>query len=249
MNNEQYPEDNLISFAVSMQKKYKHIFFDLDRTLWDFDASAAEAFSKIYEKFDLKKRGVASFEKFKQYYTLHNEFLWSLYREGKLEKEVLRGLRFRKTLEEFGIKDDALAEKIGDYYVEISPLLVHLFPNAIEILEYLHPKYELHIITNGFSEVQFTKLKVSGMEKYFREIIISEEAGVKKPDPLIFSYAFNRTKAKAGESLMIGDDAEVDIAGARQIGMDQVLFDPSGKSSKNGATYYVNNLSELKNIL
>lgn len=232
-----------------MQKTYKHIFFDLDRTLWDFDASADEAFFKIYEKFDLKKRGVASVEKFKQYYTLHNEFLWGLYREGKLEKEVLRGLRFRRTLEEFGIEDDALAEQIGNYYVEISPLLVHLFPNAIEILEYLHQKYELHIITNGFSEVQFTKLRSSGMEQYFREIITSEEAGVKKPDPLIFSYAFNRTKAKAGESLMIGDDVEVDIAGARQIGMDQVLFDPAGKTSPDGATYYIKNLMELRDIL
>jgi putative hydrolase of the HAD superfamily len=158
-----------------MQKRYKHIFFDLDRTLWDFDASAEEAFSKIYEKFDLKSRGVESVEKFKQYYTLHNEFLWSLYREGRLQKEVLRSLRFRKTLEDFGIKDEKLAEDIGNYYVEISPLLVHLFPNAIETLEYLHPKYELHIITNGFSEVQFAKLKVSGMKKYFRRLSLRKK--------------------------------------------------------------------------
>ena len=232
-----------------MQKRYKHIFFDLDRTLWDFDASSKEAFSKIYEKFELKNRGVNSVEIFKHHYTQHNEFLWSMYREGKLEKEVLRGLRFQKTLEEFGIKDKDLADKIGDYYVDISPLLIHLFPNAIEILEYLHPKYELHIITNGFSEVQFTKLKSSGMGQYFREIITSEEAGVKKPDPLIFNYAFNRTKARVGESLMIGDDVEVDIAGARQVGMDQVLFDPAGKTSPDGATHYIKNLMELRDIL
>ncbi len=232
-----------------MQKTYKHIFFDLDRTLWDFDASSKEAFSKIFEKFELKSRGVESAETFERYYKQHNEYLWSMYREGKLQKEILRSLRFQKTLEEFGIEDKALADKIGTFYVDISPLLVHLFPNAIEILEYLHTRYDLHIITNGFSEVQFTKLNSSGMGKYFREIITSEEAGVKKPDPLIFSFAFNRTKARSGESLMIGDDVEVDIAGARQAGMDQVLFDPAGTKARDGATYYINNLNELREIL
>ncbi|RLD44685.1 MAG: noncanonical pyrimidine nucleotidase, YjjG family [Bacteroidetes bacterium] len=173
----------------------------------------------------------------------------SQYREGKLAKEILRGLRFEHTLEEFGIKDKELAQQIGEYYVYVSPLLVHLFPNAHEILAYLYPRYHLHIITNGFSEVQFTKLKSAELDKYFNEIITSEEAGVKKPDPLIFSFAFNRTKAHAGESLMIGDDAEVDILGARQIGMDQVLFDPEKKSFPDGATYYINDLIELRKFL
>ena len=232
-----------------MNKSYKHIFFDLDRTLWDFDASSNEAFHDIYEIFGLKNKGVDSVSSFKDYYKHHNEILWGQYREGKLSKEVLRGLRFRLTLNEFGVDDEELAQQIGMHYVKISPLLVHLFPNAHQILDYLLPKYQMHIITNGFSEVQFTKLKVSGLDKYFNKVITSEEAGVKKPDPKIFEFAFNKTKTNADVSLMIGDDFKVDIMGAKTIGMDQVLFDPQRELTMNGATYYINNLIELKRFL
>jgi len=232
-----------------MNKSYKHIFFDLDRTLWDFDASANEAFYNIYERFELKNKGVGSVSSFKDYYNHHNEILWSQYREGSLSKKVLRGLRFRLTLNEFGVDDEELAQQIGIHYVKISPLLVHLFPNAFQILDYLHPKYQLHIITNGFSEVQFTKLKVSGLDKYFKEVITSEEAGVKKPDPQIFEFAFNKAETNANVSLMIGDDFNVDIIGAKTIGMDQVLFDPERESRQNGVTYYINDLIELKKFL
>lgn len=232
-----------------MTKTYKHIFFDLDRTLWDFDASSNEAFHDIYETFELKNKGVSSVNLFKQYYTHHNEILWNQYREGTLSKEVLRGLRFRLTLNEFNIDNEELAQQIGIHYVKISPLLVHLFPNAFQILDYLHQKYQLHIITNGFSEVQYTKLKVSGLGKYFKKIITSEEAGVKKPDPKIFEFAFNNAETNANESLMIGDDPEVDIMGAKNIGMDQVLFDPLVHFKQNGASYYINDLIELKNFL
>ena len=232
-----------------MNKSYKHIFFDLDRTLWDFDASSNEAFHDIYEKFGLKNKGVDSVSSFKDYYKHHNEILWGQYREGKLSKEVLRGLRFRLTLNEFGVDDEELAQQIGMHYVKISPLLVHLFPNAFQILDYLHPKYQLHIITNGFSEVQYTKLETSGLGKYFIKVITSEEAGVKKPDPKIFELALNKAKANLDASIMIGDDPEVDIIGAKNIGMDQVLFDPQGELVQNGASYYINDLLELKKFL
>jgi len=232
-----------------MRKAYKHIFFDLDRTLWNFEASSNEAFHDIYKRFGLENKGVSSVNAFKDYYNYHNEILWNQYREGTLSKDVLRGLRFRLTLKEFGIENDELAQQIGIHYVKISPLLVHLFPNAHQILDYLLPKYQMHIITNGFSEVQFTKLKVSGLDKYFNKVITSEEAGVKKPDPKIFEFAFNKTKTNADVSLMIGDDLKVDIMGAKTIGMDQVLFDPERELSINGATYYINNLIELKKFL
>ena len=232
-----------------MNKSYKHIFFDLDRTLWDFDASSNEAFHDIYEKFGLKNKGVDSVSSFKDYYKHHNEILWGQYREGKLSKEVLRGLRFHLTLKEFGVDDEELAQQIGMHYVKISPLLVHLFPNAFQILDYLHPKYQLHIITNGFSEVQYTKLETSGLGKYFIKVITSEEAGVKKPDPKIFELALNKAKANLDASIMIGDDPEVDIIGAKNIGMDQVLFDPQGELVQNGASYYINDLIELKKFL
>lgn len=229
--------------------KYKDIFFDLDRTLWDFDTSAMITFQEIFEKYKLDELGVDSLEEFHRIYNLHNDELWALYRVGKIEKEVLRGLRFKVTLKDFGIQDDELAENIGRDYVTLSPLRVSLFPNAFQIMDYLSPKYKLNLITNGFSEVQATKLKQSGLGRYFLKVITSEEAGYKKPDKRIFSYAFEKTGASPETSLMIGDDPDVDIIGAKQVGMDQVLFDPKQSFSQNGSTYYVSDLIDLKRFL
>lgn len=229
--------------------KYKHIFFDLDRTLWDFDSSARIAFGEIFDSHKLFEKGVASVDVFQNAYNIHNDKLWTLYREGKIEKEALRGKRFLLTLNDFGIDDVRLSEKIGEDYIAISPLRVALFPNAEEILQYLSPKYQLNLITNGFSEVQAIKLKSSGLGKYFKVVVTSEEAGHKKPDERIFRFAFGKAGVKAGESIMIGDDPGVDIKGAMDVGMDQVLFDPKGDFSKNGSTFYIRNLKELEGIL
>lgn len=229
--------------------RYKHVFFDLDRTLWDFDSSALITFKEIYAKYKLSSIGVKSVAEFLKVYNFHNDELWIEYREGKLTKEKLRGLRFHLTLKDFGIVDNKLAEAIGNDYIAISPLRVSLFPNAVETLEYLQPDYQLHMITNGFSEVQTTKLKSSGLGLFFNKIITSEEAGHKKPDRRIFEFAMGKTTAEPDTSIMIGDDPEVDIVGAKNFGMDQVLFDPERKYSKNGSTFYINDLIELRNIL
>ena len=232
-----------------MHSKYKHIFFDLDRTLWDFETSALEAFEIIFKKYNLYDIGLKSGKEFHDAYTFHNEKLWNLYRIGEISKEVLKGKRFHLTLQEFGVSNKQLAENIGEDYTTISPKLVNLFPNSIEILEYLHDKYNLHIITNGFSEVQAVKLKSSGMDKYFQNVITSEEAGVKKPDLRIFKYALHKTNANSGESLMIGDDYEVDIVGAQNVGLDQVYFNPQKIENSNGCTFEINDLIELKKLL
>ena len=232
-----------------MQKKYRHLFFDLDRTLWDFEKSAAETFEELYKKYRLKERGIKSVEDFHRVYTLHNNTLWEEYRHGRIEKEVLSNLRYFLTLKDYGIEDEALAANVGKDYLEISPMKVNLFPNALAILDYLAPKYNLHLITNGFSEVQDTKLRVSGMGKFFQEVITSEEAGVKKPSPEIFHFALRKARANVDESIMIGDDFEVDIVGAKNVGMDQVLFDPENKYRQNGSTFIIKDLAELKEIL
>jgi len=229
--------------------KYKHIFFDLDRTLWDFDSSAKIAFAELFEKYKLAEKGVESIGAFQTTYNLHNEKLWSLYREGRIKKEVLRGKRFLLTLREFGIDDIMLSEKFGQDYIAISPLRVALFPHAENILKYLSPNYQLNLITNGFSEVQEIKLISSGLGKYFKVVVTSEEAGFKKPDERIFTYAFEKAGAKPSESIMIGDDYEVDVLGAKAAGMDQVLFDPGFSTQKNGSTFYINHLRELEGIL
>ncbi len=232
-------------------KKYKHIFFDLDRTLWDFDKSSKEAFEEIFNNLGLRERGIDSVDKLYRKYTVHNEKLWDLYREGKLAKEELRGLRFHLTLKDFGIDDRELADKFGNEYIRISPLKANLFPRALNILEYLKPKYKLHIITNGFSEVQDIKIKTAGLNNFFDKIITSEEAGTKKPDTKIFEYALKKANANPNESLMIGDDFEVDIIGAINAGIDQVLFDPKREYTvKSGIpTFYITCLDEIKNFL
>ncbi len=232
-----------------MHQKYKHLFFDLDRTLWDFEKSAIEAFQDIFEKYNLAQKGIDDFIAFHKKYTDHNHRLWDLYREGMLEKDVLRWKRFYLTLLDYGIDNRELADAMGTAYLEISPRKVNLFPHVMETLEYLAPKYHLHLITNGFQEVQEIKIKTSGMDQYFEKLITSEEAGVKKPDPRIFYYALDKTGALADESLMIGDDYPVDIEGARQVGIDQVYFDPDAVSKENNCTYKIRDLLELCHIL
>ena len=232
-----------------MHPKYIHLFFDLDRTLWDFDGSTRLAFEEIFKNHKLAEKGVPSVDAFHKQYSLHNNELWARYRVGGIEKEELRWLRYYLTLLDFGIDDKQLAESIGEDYLSMIANKVSLFPNAFRILEYLKPKYKLHLITNGFNEVQTQKLAVSGLGKYFLEVVTSEEAGFKKPDERIFHYAMQKAGAVPEDSLMIGDDPEVDIEGAKNIGMDQVLFDPEGKFDKNAATFYIRDLWELKDIL
>lgn len=230
-------------------KIYKHIFFDLDSTLWDFEKNAREAFTDIYKKFELEKKGVDSLDDFVNRYLRHNEELWALYREGKIEKEYLRWRRFEVTLSDFGIDDPALAQKIGNEYVTISPQKINLLPNTIPVLDYLKDHYNLHIITNGFEEVQFTKLENSKLRHYFSQVITSEAAGCKKPDKCIFSFALKNAGALAAESLMIGDDIETDIIGAAKVGMDTVYFNPGKLPHNGGVQLEITDLIELKTIL
>ena len=237
------------SIQHSALKKYQHIFFDLDRTLWDFDAAAEVAFERIYEKYDLKSRGIPSAHEFHEVYHPLNERLWELYRADKITKEVLNRTRFEQPLAHYGIHDTALADHLSEDYVYWSPRIVRLVSGTMELLEYLKPKYHLHLITNGFQEVQHTKMSGSGLEPYFETLTVSEEVGVKKPNPEIFLYALNKAHATAEESLMIGDEMAVDIDGARAAGMDQIFFNPSGQKVEGERTFEVNSLVEIIRIL
>ena len=234
---------------VPRPKKYKHIFFDLDRTLWDFDAAAEVAFERIYEKYDLKEKGIPSAHDFHEVYHPLNEHLWELYRENKITKDDLNRTRFVLPLEHYGIHDVELADHLSEDYVYWSPRIVRLVPGTMELLDYLKPKYHLHLITNGFQEVQDTKLTLSGMKPYFETLTVSEEVGVKKPNPEIFHYALRKANARAEESLMIGDEMAVDIDGARLVGIDQLFFNRKGEPTDGECTYEVYNLLEIKNIL
>lgn len=231
------------------KKLYQDIFFDLDHTLWDFETNSLETLNEIFEKYVLKATGIPDAKAFVEVYHNHNHRLWSDYRQGKIEKEELRVQRFELCLNDFGINDPGLAEAIANDYVSISPTKTNLFPHVHEILAYLKSKYRLHIITNGFVEVQYTKLEHSGLRSYFTEVITSEEAGANKPDPVIFHYAMKRANATAETSLMIGDNEEVDIVGARLAGLDQVLFDFADEQQDSVATYRISSLAQLADFL
>lgn len=232
-----------------MNKQYRHIFFDLDHTLWDFERNADETKRELYQEFKLGKRGIPSYEAFREKYVVINAGLWALYREDKIEKEELNFKRFFLTLCEFGINDMSLGASLAAEFIKGISTKTYLFPHATELLEYLFPKYPLYIITNGFEEVQFSKLKNSRLERFFTSVITSEEAGVKKPERAIFEYALRKTGASASESLMIGDDLEVDMRGAREAGIDQLLVNHEAFQHQEPVTFEVFSLKEIKLIL
>ena len=238
-----------LSLSKGPNQKYKHIFFDLDRTLWDFDAAAEVAFERIYEKYHLKSLGIPSAHEFHEVYHPLNEQLWVLYREDKITKDYLNRTRFMQPLAHYGIHDTALADHLSEDYVYWSPRIVRLVPGTMELLDYLKPKHHLHLITNGFQEVQHTKLSGSDLEPYFETLTVSEEVGVKKPNPEIFLYALRKANASPAESLMIGDEMAVDIDGARAAGIDTILFNPKGETIEGERTFEVKSLKEIMGIL
>jgi len=229
-------------------KHYQHLFFDLDHTLWDFESNSRSTLHELYTKEALAERGLSDADEFIAAYEEINHALWIRYESGHLHKDVLRVLRFRNTLLAFGIKDERLAVRMGKQYLAICPSKSALMPGALSLLEDLHGRYRIHIITNGFDEVQYIKLNSSGISGYFDLVLTSEKAGARKPDPRIFATALKRTKAVADDSLMIGDDPRADIEGARTAGWDQAHFSPNGPHDPL-ATYGLKRLDDLRAIL
>jgi putative hydrolase of the HAD superfamily len=229
--------------------KYKHLFFDLDHTLWDFEANARATLETLYEDLQLKKRGVNDFELFYKNYLGYNEMLWERYRKGFIKQEELRVKRMRLALLDFKIADEALSQKMNTDFLDLLPTRTILFPYTKEILQYLLNKnYELHLITNGFEKVQHDKLKYSGLNVFFREVITSERSNSLKPNKEIFEFAFQKTNASPASSIMIGDTIDVDIQGAINAGIDQVFVNHTGIKTDIKPTYTVTSLKELEEI-
>lgn len=237
-----------INSFMDSNRKYKHIFFDLDRTLWDFEQNMRETLVSLYERHNLS-RYIPDSRTFQDTFNKHNDRLWSSYRRGEIRKDILRVKRFDLTLRDFGLNSMDLALVIGDEYVAEGPTRTALVPHAVEILEYLKPKYKLHIITNGFNETQFRKLRLCGIEGYFDCVVTSEMSGAHKPQNRAFSHPLSLAGALRGESLMVGDDLQIDIIGAMQFGIDQVYFNPKSSPHSLSVTHEVRTLLELKEIL
>jgi putative hydrolase of the HAD superfamily len=229
--------------------KYRHLFFDLDHTLWDFEANAKATLSSLYETLSLREKGIDDFEQFYRNYLDHNERLWERYRNGFIKQEDLRIKRMRQSLLDFKIADEQLAQAMSVQFLEMLPTRTILFPYAKEILTYLLGKgYELHLITNGFEKTQHQKLKHSGLDSFFTEVITSESSGSLKPNKQIFEYAFQKTNASPQQSIMLGDTLDVDIQGAMNAGIDQVFINHHRIASHIQPTYMVHSLKELEEI-
>lgn len=233
--------------------KYKHLFFDLDHTLWDFEANSRQTLEEVFHSMQLQSKGINDFELFHKNYLVHNDKLWDRYRNGFIRVDELRWKRMWLTLLDFKVADEALAREMGVVFLDLLPTRKILFPYTIEILEYLvDKKYNLHLITNGFEKTQHSKLKNSGLDKYFAEVITSEASNSLKPHKEIFEYAFKKTGALSEESIMIGDTIEVDILGAVNAGIDQVHVNHLTKEpvlvNEKLPTYTVYSLKELEEI-
>lgn len=222
----------------------KHVFFDLDRTLWDFEANSERALRTLHQGTGLVEY-IPLFDKFHKAYLKNNKHLWHKYSSGKLSKEELRYERFRATLRNFNVVNENLTVQLGDGYVELSPKQTALIPHAERVLEDLREMgFNLHIITNGFLEVQHVKLKYANIHQHFQVILCSEEVGFNKPHPTIFSQALQQANAAAKNSLMVGDDYRADILGSIKAGMQAVWYQKD-RSNKSKYEYKIDCLSKL----
>jgi putative hydrolase of the HAD superfamily len=207
--------------------KLKHVFFDLDHTLWDFDTNARLALEELYERHQLREFGVEAFERFYMMYASINEKMWEQYRNGLMSKENLRVQRFEETFRKLGVPDEHIPVNIWDEYLAITPEKTNLIPGAMDLLNWLASnQIRLHIITNGFKETQKRKLKASGLDEFFSSVIISEDVGVQKPHPQIFKHALEHNNAKVSDSIYIGDHPEADVRGGIDAGLAVAFYNP-----------------------
>ncbi len=229
--------------------KYTHLFFDLDHTLWDFDYNTAQTLIQLSEEFNLKQFSTFSEETFLKAFRSTNHQLWTMNNKGLINKEELREERFKRIFKLLQIKKMGTKE-ISERFINLSPTQPHCFPYTHEILEYLKSKgYSLHILTNGFSDVQEIKMRSGKILHFFESITTSDDSEARKPDPKIFNIALSKASAKIENSLMVGDGWETDIKGAQNIGMDHVFFNPLEKIAHGTPTFEIKSLIELKNFL
>lgn len=231
-----------------MSKFYKNIFIDLDNTLWDFEVNSKDTIEDIFYKYGIDRAG--TFKEFYPVYKEINKFLWGELKKQRITKDFLCWNRFFMTNEKFGISDEILARNMGNDYLILSPKKTKLLPNCIELLEYLKANYKVFLITNGFKEVQYSKIKACGIENYFDKVFTSEEVGHTKPNKEYFLHVINETCSKIDESIVIGDDLENDIQGANNIGMDSIWLNLKAVvQNEVFPKYEVRNLLEIMELL
>ncbi|WP_338873392.1 YjjG family noncanonical pyrimidine nucleotidase [Spirosoma sp. SC4-14] len=228
---------------------YKHLFFDLDHTLWDFDRNSAESLTELFETFNLAQLGIPSSEEFSRHFITINKKLWADFDRNLIEHTYIRQHRFPLVFQSLGVDESAVHADLNAEYLRLLPRKAHLLESAREILDYLKGRYTMHIITNGFAEIQAIKLDSSEIAHYFTHVITSETANAKKPNPLVFQYAMEISGTSTAESIMIGDNYEADILGAKGVGLDTIFYNPQGMLVDDQPTYDIRHWKELMAIL
>ncbi len=229
-----------------MARRYTHLFFDLDHTLWDFEGNATRVLERLWQDH----LPHAPFDSFKTSFDGHNERLWAKFRTGTLSREDLRWKRFSAVLLDLKCPDDALAQTLGTEFLELLPRQTGLVPGAAAVLQHCAGQgYAVHLITNGFEATQWMKLRNAGIDGHFGHVITSEGCGCPKPHRGIFEHALALCGGGAKTSLMIGDALDVDVKGARDAGWDQVYYNPAGTPHRQQPTHEIRQLDELLEIL
>lgn len=231
-------------------KNIRHIFFDLDNTLWDHRKNAVLTLEELFQRKEISDKYNILFNEFHAKYDEINEDLWVKIRDGIIDKDFLRKHRFYDTFLHFGIDNEELAQYFEKHFLDEIINFNELIPQTIEVLEYLKEKgYQLHVVSNGFHEVTNRKVEKSGLKKYFETVTSAEDAHAMKPDERIFEYSLNLANAEKSESIFIGDDRVADVKGAQNFGLDIIFFDALKEDKSEEGLKTVQNLEEIKNFL
>ena len=221
------------------------LFFDLDHTLWDFERNSKLTFQKIFSELKIN----IPLEHFIKNYRPINLSMWKKYRKNLISQEELRYVRLKKTFESLNKTiEPKIINDISKLYIDYLSSYPHLFPGTINVLNELSDRYNLHIITNGFKNIQYKKLESSGIVKFFKNVFTSEDFGYKKPHPLIFKKALEITDTSPSSAIMIGDSLEVDILGSMQQGMQAIHFN-SNKDPLHNHCIIIDNIDEILNFI
>lgn len=228
---------------------YQHLFFDLDHTLWDYERNTNTALAQLYDSFQLAALGISDLATFQQVYQQANAKVWGQFDENHLNKESLRQKRFELIWDHWSLPYDTIPDGLPEAFLELSPRQPYVMEGTHEVLEYLAPRYFLHIITNGFSDVQGIKMASAAIDHYFETLTTSDKSGCKKPSPGIFAYALETAGAIPEASVLIGDDFGADMLGAQRFGLDHIFYNPKGEPTPSPVQSEIRDLRELISLL
>lgn len=229
-------------------KNIKHLFFDLDHTLWDFDKNSAETLAFLFDKYRFNQLHQMDMELFIAQYHQVNRDLWELFNHNKINKHQLREQRIQQTFNNLGVEIQHIPATFNEEYISICPQKGNLFPHTIEILAHFSESHQLHILSNGFADIQAIKIASSGLAPYFKTIFTADTIGAKKPNRAFYNHVLHHLKTIAPHCLMVGDTLDADVIGAMNVGIKAVYFNPYQTTHNAKVDFEIQSLLALKDI-